>query len=128
MEMVRVAGFTVAAAFGAAVLRRMRPEAGMAMALAAGVMLLTAVLGRMEGIAQAMQRLCSQAKLQPTYIRTMFKTVGICFLTDAASTVCRDVEENGLAVRVETVGRVLVMAVAAPVLVSLLEQLMELTV
>ena len=37
MEIVRVAGFAMTAAFAAAVIRRMRPEAGMGLALAAGV-------------------------------------------------------------------------------------------
>ena len=41
--------------------------------------------------------------------------------------MCRDVQEGGLAERVETVGRVLVMTLAAPMLLSLLEQLLELT-
>lgn len=35
MEIVRVAGFAMTAAFAAAVIRRMRPEAGMGLALAA---------------------------------------------------------------------------------------------
>ena len=37
MEMIRVAGFAIAAAFAAAAVRQMRPEAGMAIALAATV-------------------------------------------------------------------------------------------
>ena len=114
--MIRVAGFAIAAAFAAAAVRQMRPEAGMAIALAAGVMLLAAALSRVSGLAQALDNLC-----------TILKVMGICFLTDLAASVCRDVQEGGLAERVETVGRVLVMTLAAPMLMSLLEQLLELT-
>lgn len=124
--MFRVAGFAVTAAFAAAAIRRMRPEAGMGLALAAGVLLLLAALGSVQSVTGAMQRLCEQAQLEPVYTRTLFKTVGICFLTDFAAGVCRDVEESGLAQHVETVGRVLILAVAAPVLASLLGGLMEL--
>ena len=46
MEIVRVAGFAMTAAFAAAVIRRMRPEAGMGLALAAGVMLLLVALSQ----------------------------------------------------------------------------------
>ena len=127
MEMIRVAGFAIAAAFAAAAVRQMRPEAGMAIALAAGVMLLAAALSRVSGLAQALDNLCRQAQLKTAYVRTILKVMGICFLTDLAASVCRDVQEGGLAERVETVGRVLVMTLAAPMLMSLLEQLLELT-
>ena len=123
MEIVRVAGFAMTAAFAAAVIRRMRPEAGMGLALAAGVML---ALSQVQTVADALRQLCDKAQLQPAYVRTLFKTVGICFLTDFAADVCRDVEETGLAQRVETVGRMLILAVAAPVLASLLGKLLEL--
>ena len=75
---------------------------------------------------RTLRQLCDKAQLQPAYVRTLFKTVGICFLTDFAADVCRDVEETGLAQRVETVGRMLILAVAAPVLASLLGKLLEL--
>ena len=125
--MIRVAGFAIAAAFAAAAVRQMRPEAGMAIALAAGVMLLAVALSRVSGLAQALDNLCRQAQLKTAYVRTILKVMGICFLTDLAASVCRDVQEGSLAERVETVGRVLVMTLAAPMLLSLLEQLLELT-
>ena len=126
MEIVRVAGFAMTAAFAAAVIRRMRPEAGMGLALAAGVMLLLVALSQVQTVADALRQLCDKAQLQPAYVRTLFKTVGICFLTAFAADVCRDVEETGLAQRVETVGRMLILAVAAQVLASLLGKLLEL--
>ncbi len=126
MDMMRVAGFAVTAAFAAAAMRRMRPEAGMGLALAAGMMLLLAALSQVQSISGALQQLCERAQLQPTYVRTLLKTVGICFLTDFTADVCRDVEETGLAQRVETVGRLMILAVAAPVLASLLGNLLEL--
>lgn len=128
MEMVRAAGFAVMAAVAAAVLRQMNREAGMALALGAGVMLLGVALTRLSSVAQALQELCARAELQPVYVRTMMKVVGICLLTELASSVCRDAEEAGLAERVELVGRALVMAIAAPVLLHLLDQLLTLTV
>lgn len=126
MEIVRVAGVAVTAAFAAAALRRMRPEAGMGLAVAGGVILLMAALSQVQTVAGALQQLCEKAQLQPAYVRTLFKTVGICFLTDFAADVCRDVQETGLAQRVETVGRMMILAVATPVLASLLGKLLEL--
>ncbi len=127
MEMVRAAAFAITAAVAAAVLRRMNREAGMALALGAGVMLMGVALTRLGGVAQALQELCARANVQPLYVRTMMKVVGICLLTELASSVCRDAEETGLAERVETVGRALVMAIAAPVLLHLLDQLLVFT-
>ena len=69
--MIRVAGFAIAAAFAAAAVRQMRPEAGMAIALAAGVMLLAAALSRVSGLAQALDNLCRQAQLNTAYVRTI---------------------------------------------------------
>ena len=56
MEIVRVAGFAMTAAFAAAVIRRMRPEAGMGLALAAVVMLLLVALSQVQTVADALRQ------------------------------------------------------------------------
>ena len=126
MDMLRVAGFAVAAAFAAAVVRRLRPEAGMALALGAGVMLLGVALTYLQGAVEALQRLCQAAQLRPAYVRALMKVVGVCLITEWAASICRDAEEPGLAQRVETVGRLMILALAAPVLAALLTSLLAL--
>ena len=51
---------------------------------------------------------------------------GISLLTDFAAQTCRDAQEDGLAMKVELAGRVMLIALALPVMQALLTQIMSL--
>ena len=80
MEIVRVAGFAMTAAFAAAGYTAHAPEAGMGLALAAGVMLLLVALSQVQTVADALRQLCDKAQLQPAMCARCLRRWGYAFL------------------------------------------------
>ena len=114
----KLAGFAVCAALVALILRRLRPEAGGGVSLAA----LPALSALVRGIAS----LSAMSGLDDSFMQQLLKIAGLSLLLDFAAQTCRDAQEEALALKVEFAGRVLLLSSALPVLQALLSQLVSL--
>lgn len=121
MEMLQIAGFSVAAAFAALTIRRQQPEMGLVLALCAGAILLTVALGQLQGVVAVMVQLCEKAQLKDTYLKMLLKVLGVSYLCEFAAQACRDAGEEGICQKVLLTGKIMIMALASPVMVSLVD-------
>ena len=120
-DMLKVAAVGVAAALCAVVVRKNVRELGLALALAAGAIILAFALGAVGSVRSFMERLGDLAGLSPAVLEPVMKTVGIALVTRLASEVCRDAGEGGIASAVEITGVVLALFVALPLLEAVLD-------
>lgn len=120
-DMLKVAAVGVAAALCAVVVRKNVRELGLALALAAGAMILAFALGAVGSVRAFMERLGDLAGLSPAVLEPVMKTVGIALVTKLAAEVCRDAGEGGIASAVEIAGAVLALFVALPLLEAVLD-------
>ena len=126
MDVMRMAGLSVLAAVAALILRRMRPEMGMVLALAAGVMLLALALPVLGEVIGGIAALAQQGGVKDAYLTQLLKVAGVTLLTDFAAQTCRDAGESGLALKTELAGRVMLIALALPAMQTLLTQILAL--
>ncbi|MBQ8201990.1 MAG: hypothetical protein IJZ74_09535 [Clostridia bacterium] len=127
MEAIRIAGFAVCAAVMAMLLRRMRPEAGMGLVLAAGVITLTLILPMLSQVISGITSLARTGGVSDSYMTQLLKVGGVSLLMDFASQTCRDAGEDGLAMKVDLAGRVVLISLALPFMQALLTQIMSLS-
>ena len=120
MDVMRVAGLSMASAVVALVLRRLRPEMGLAAALAAGVLVLGMALPLLGQLIEGVRSLARAGGVKDSYMLLLFKVAGISLLMDFTSQTCRDAGEEGLAMKTELAGRVVLLTLALPSLQSLL--------
>lgn len=70
-------------------------------------------------IVPAVKRICSlysDTGISDNYIKILLKSLGICFLTQLASDICRDSGENALATQTEAAGKAALLVMAIPLL------------
>ena len=127
MNALQIAGFAVCAAAIALVMRRLRPEAATVLVIAAGALASLMVIPQLGQIVSGVASLASEGGIQDGYMTQLLKVGGISLLMDFAAQTCRDAEEDGLAMKVELAGRVMLIALALPVMQSLLAQIMSLS-
>ena len=60
-------------------------------------------------------------------VKMLLKIGGISLLMDFAAQTCRDAGENGLALKVELAGRVMLILLALPFMQALLTQILSLS-
>lgn len=127
MSAVQLAGFAVCAAAMALVMRKLRPEAATALVIAAGALAVLMILPQLGQIVSGVMALASTGGVQEGYMTSLLKIGGISLLVDFAAQTCRDAQEDGLAMKVELAGRVMLITLALPVMEALLAQIMSLS-
>ncbi|MEW6574652.1 MAG: stage III sporulation protein AD [Bacillota bacterium] len=126
MEILRVVGFALVAAIMALVLRREKPELALAVGVAAGIVIFVAFLGKIGAAIRVLDGAASKAGLNMIYLDTILKIVGVAYIGDFGAQICRDAGEGALAVKVEFAAKVLIMVLALPIIIALLDLLLKL--
>lgn len=127
MDVMRMAGFSMASAVAVILLRRMRPEIGMTAAVAAGLLLLGMALPLLGQVIGGVTALVQSSGIKESYLNQLLKIAGISLLMDFAAQTCRDAGEEGLALKTELVGRIMLLTLALPAMQTLLRQILSLT-
>ena len=127
MSALQIAGFAVCAAAIALVMRRLRPESATVLVIGAGFLLALAALPQLGEIVSGVAAMARTGGVQAGYMTQLLKVGGISLLMEFAAQTCRDANEDGLALKVEFVGRVMLIALALPVMRTLLTQIMSLS-
>jgi len=95
--------------------------------IAAGALAGLMVLPQLGQIVSGISALASSGGVQEGYVSQLVKIGGISLLMDFAAQTCRDAGEDGLALKVELAGRVMLIALSLPVMQTLLTQIMSLS-
>ena len=127
MEAVQIAGFAVCAAALALIMRRLRPESATVLVIAAGAVAGLMVLPQLGEIISGITALALSGGVEEGYTAQLLKIGGVSMLMDFAAQTCRDASEDGLALKVETAGRILLIALSLPAMQALLTQIMSLS-
>lgn len=126
MDVLRMAGMSMASAVAVILLRRMRPEMGLTAALAAGILLLTMAMPMVAQVIGGITSIAQAGGVKISYLTQLLKVAGISLLMDFAAQTCRDAGEEGLAMKTELAGRVMLLTLALPAMQTLLTQLLSL--
>lgn len=127
MNVMRMAGLSVASAIVVLILRRARPEMGITAALAAGALLLTLAVPMVAQVISGITGMAEMGGVKSSYLSQLLKVAGISLLMDFAAQTCRDAGEEGLALKTELAGRVMLLSLALPAMQTLLRHLFTLS-
>ena len=119
-------GLAVTAAVLCMVVRIQQPQMASLCAAAAGLMLIGLGLNALGDVQGLLARLAALAGLQEGYLQTLLKALGVAYAAELAAQLCADLGEGGLAAKVELTGKLCVFALTAPLLMTILEMILEL--
>ncbi|HOL17941.1 MAG TPA: stage III sporulation protein AD [Bacillota bacterium] len=126
MEIVQVIGLGLIAAVLVIFLREYRPEMAMQVSLVAGVIIMLLVIRHVAGAVQAITETAVGAGVNLVYLQTLLRVIGIAYLAEFGSQVCRDAGEGSIASRIELAAKVIILVMAVPVVVEVMESIMAL--
>ena len=125
MDIFKIAGFGIAAAVFAVFIKGWRPELAMQVSLVATVVILASVLPYLKTVTEMLRDITAQAGVESRYIGVVLKIVGIAYVAQFASELCRDAGEGAIASKIEVAGKVFIMTLSMPIIYSLLEVVNE---
>ncbi len=123
MTIVQAAVLGIAAVALAVQLKPLRQEYSIYLILTAGIVIAFLGMSRLELILETARTIGSYINVKSVYLGTLLKMVGITYIAEFASGICKDAGFSALGTQVEMFGKLSILAVSAPVLLALLETL-----
>ena len=128
MSLISVVFAAVIVVLIALKLREMGSGYGILMSRGACVMVMYFVIGRFRQIAGYIDRLVSYVSVDITYIDIILKMIGIAYICQFATDICRDAGYQAIASQVEMAGKISLILLSMPVLMSVIDLVVAIVV
>jgi stage III sporulation protein AD len=125
MEIVKVVAFAFIALFIVLFFKDKRSDLAVQVSIVAGVLIFLFMLTKITAVLQFIQELAVKANIDFIYLNTVIKILGIAYLASFCSEICRDAGENSLASKVEFSGKILILVLAIPILMAVLQSILK---
>lgn len=126
MDIVKIVGIGLLAGMLINLLRQQRPELALQLAVATGAMIAMVLLSKVMQVVEVLQTLGARASIDQAHLGTVLKIIGIAYVSDFGSQVLQDAGEKSVATKVEMAGKVLIMLLAVPIILAILETVLRL--
>ncbi|MFZ5644052.1 MAG: stage III sporulation protein AD [Bacillota bacterium] len=125
MDIIQVVGLGLVVAVLAVILRNNKPEMAVFLSITAGIIIFLAMLGKISSVIEVIKDLSARANLSMVYLGTILKIVGIAYIADFGAQICRDAGEGAVASKIEFAAKILVLVLAVPIVVAVLNSLIK---
>lgn len=123
MTAVTVAVIGLVAVILAVQLKTVKAEYGVYLVLGAGLVIFFYGLSKLETVLETLKRIQSYIQIDTMYLGTMMKMIGITYIAEFASGICKDAGYSSLGGQIEIFGKLSILAVSMPILLALMETL-----
>ncbi len=126
MDILQIVAIGLIATVLVVVVKSQRPELAVLLSVTAGVVIFLMVLGKIGAIMDVVKDLASKAGLSMVYLGTILKIVGIAYIAEFGAQICRDAGEGAVAAKIEFAAKIIIMVLAVPIVVAVLQALLKL--
>ena len=125
MDVLKIAAFAVSGVFLAMLLKQTKPEYSVFLSMAVWSGIFLYLLSGLSTVLGYLKQLQAQVHIDGTYLDTILKMLGITYITQFASDLCRDAGYSAISSQMELFARVSVLFLSFPVLLALVEMIGE---
>ncbi|MFI3210573.1 MAG: stage III sporulation protein AD [Peptostreptococcaceae bacterium] len=107
------------------IIKKDRPEIAMFIGILAGTIIIMSVMFKLNFMIDAIENLAQRANIPNMYITLIIKLIGIAYLMEFAIQICNDCGEGTIASKLEFGGKIIVMTMSFPILLSIIEMVLD---
>ena len=123
MTAVTIAVIGLVAVILAVQLKTVKAEYGVYLVLGAGLVIFFYGLSKLETVLETLKQIQCYIQIDTMYLGTMMKMIGITYIAEFASGICKDAGYSSLGGQIEIFGKLSILAVSMPILSALMETL-----
>lgn len=102
-----------------------KSEYGMYIGVGVSLFIFFGILSQMEIFTDTIRQISSYMNLETVYITILLKILGITYVAEFASGICKDAGYQTIASQIEIFGKLAVLGLGVPVLTTLLDTIKE---
>lgn len=125
MDIVQIALLGVVGTLLAIQFKGGKTEYGIYICAGISLLIFFSVIGRISVVAERLQEITAYIDLAPVYIEMLLKMLGITFVAEFSSALCRDAGYQTIAQQIEVFAKLAVLVLGLPVVFSLLEMIKD---
>ncbi|MFZ5943387.1 MAG: stage III sporulation protein AD [Bacillota bacterium] len=126
MEIIQIVGLGLVSTIFFVILKDRKSEFAMQLSLAFAVLIFILMMDKIQAILQVFEDLALKANINMFYLTTIFKIIGIAYIAEFGAQICRDAGTESIAGKIEFAAKILIMVLAIPIIVAILETIVRL--
>ncbi len=121
--MVKIAVFGVITILLGIVFKKGKEEYSLYLSIGACFLILLWGIDKLKIILDAIEKLQSYINLNKAYVGILIKIIGITYVTEISTSLCKDSGYNAVGEQIEIVGKLTILAISMPIVLSILDTL-----
>ena len=126
MIIFKVVGMAIITAVLVIIIRQEKPELAFLLSLFTGISIFLLLMGEIKTIVRLIEDLAQKARIDIIYFNTILKIMGIAYIGEFGAQITKDAGESALAGKIELATKIIIMFMALPVMITLIETIIEL--
>ncbi|MFZ5753881.1 MAG: stage III sporulation protein AD [Bacillota bacterium] len=126
MEILQIVGIGLIGAILAVFVKERNKEIALLISMATGLLIFLFAVSKVSAVIKVLEELASRANINMFYLTTVLKIIGIAYIAEFGAQVCKDAGEGSIATKIELAAKILVMVLALPIIVAILESVLRL--
>ena len=123
--MTKIVALCVTCAICYVILKSTRPDLAIFLAIAGGIVTISAIVGHLAEIFGAVKDLVSMTGLDQSVFSSVVKMIGIGYVTEFGASICEESGLKSLSEKIILAGKIVVLSLSMPVITSLVGLLLQ---
>lgn len=120
MDIFKITAFAVCGAVLSLVLKEYKPSIAVCLGILCALLLFFEVLGQINYIFVSVNTIASGLSVNREYMETIIKIIGVSCISRFGTEICRDAGQNAIATNLELAGKIIIVVLSLPLLVSVI--------
>ena len=121
MNMMQIGILGVAGALLAIQIKQVKSEFAVYICIAIGILVFMSVAGQLKSIVDTVKMLTKTIDLDDSYITILLKMLGITYVAEFSSGICKDAGFQTIASQIEIFSKISILVLSVPILVALIQ-------
>lgn len=119
--MLQISAVGILTVMLAILFKKKKEEISLYISLAACLLIILWGISKLQVILNAINQLQGYINLNKSYIGILIKIIGITYITEISSSLCKDSGYHAISDQIEIVGKLTILAISMPIILSILE-------
>lgn len=125
LDIAQIVAVGVVVTVLAIMLKGMAPEFALAVSIAGSIVIFFMTLPKLAVVIELLRDMSAKVDVNMAYVYIVLRIVGIAYIAEFGAQICADAGESAIASKIEIGGKILIMFVSAPVLLSVVDLILK---
>ncbi len=121
MDIVKIAIIGMIGTVLSIIMKSYKPEFSIHLVLSTVLIIFLLIISKLEIVLSFFQSISSEININKIYFPIILKILGVSYVADFTAQICKDAGEGAIANKVEFAGKVIIMYIALPVFLSIID-------